>query len=143
MSGKEFFDTTAAADILSIYIPVIGAMKLLVGEIYHIYENADCNKELYLIMVDQIKEYTKSVSKLKGYKRFPHAIDVKNAFEQLRNDFDRCIDDSNAIDRKEEFQRVDKSLKEVKEGFNDKLVMTFSDKVDAGKRDLKKHDCFV
>ncbi|CAG8574134.1 4038_t:CDS:2, partial [Dentiscutata heterogama] len=154
---KEVFD--AAADILAVYIPVIGAVKQLVGEIYQIYENAECNKELCLIMVDrvkaaessmdrivrsvdknkedfreksyyraferfkniltQIKEYTKSVSKLKGYKKFLHATDVKNKFDQLRKDFDNCmadlhfaIDVATAID---ESERVDNALKEVDE----------------------------
>ncbi|RIB15464.1 hypothetical protein C2G38_1578499 [Gigaspora rosea] len=168
-AANEFFNATT--DILTIYIPVIGAVKLLVQEIYHIYENAECNKELCLIMVDrvkaaefsmekiirsiekkkedfrdksyylaferfknnltQIKEYTKSVSKLKGYKRFLHATDVKNKFDQLRNDFDRCmadlnfaVDVSSAIDREDESERVDKALKEVEESLkqlDDKL----------------------
>ncbi|KAF0485895.1 kinase-like protein [Gigaspora margarita] len=84
----------------------------------------------------QIKKYTKSVSKLKGYKRFLHSTDVKNKFDQLRDDFDRfmvdlnfVIDDSNAIDREEESQRVDKSLKEVKDSLkqlNDKLDEGFN-----------------
>ncbi|RIB15468.1 hypothetical protein C2G38_1578639 [Gigaspora rosea] len=121
MSRKELFGTTA--DILSVYIPVISAVKALVEEIYQIYENAECNKELCIVMVDRvklaeffmdrivrsiekkkvdfrdksyylafekfknnltnIKEYCKSVSKLKGYKRFLDATDVKNKFDQL------------------------------------------------------------
>ncbi|KAF0485901.1 kinase-like protein [Gigaspora margarita] len=186
MSGNKFFDTTA--DILSVYITVIGSVKLLVEEIYHIYENAECNKEFCLIMVDrvkteefsmekiirniekkkedfldksyylaferfinnltQIKEYIKSVSKLKGYNRFLHAIDVKNKFDQLRNDFDGCmadlnfvIDDSNEIDREEEYQRVDKSLKEVKdslEQLNDKLIEGFKQADDKLRDDFKQ-----
>ncbi|CAG8749747.1 9718_t:CDS:1, partial [Dentiscutata heterogama] len=131
MSAKEFFDT--AADILASYMPVIGTVKLIVGEIYQIYENAECNKELCLIMVDrvkaaeysmdrivrsveknkenfqkktyylaferfkniltQIKEYTKSVSKLKGYKKYFLATDIKKKFDQLTTDFDECMND--------------------------------------------------
>ncbi|CAG8853898.1 21150_t:CDS:1, partial [Gigaspora margarita] len=160
MSGKEFFD--AGADILTVYVPVISAVKVLVDEICKIYENAECNKELCAVMVDRvkaaefsmykivrsiekkkedfnkksyyyafekfknnlthIKEYCKNVSKLKGYKRFLLASDVKSRFEQLRDDFDRCMNDlnfaidvSSAIDRAKESQRVDASLKEVKE----------------------------
>ncbi|KAF0495991.1 kinase-like protein [Gigaspora margarita] len=78
----------------------------------------------------QIKEYCKSVSILKGYKSFSFETDVKNRFEQLRDDFNRCITDlnfvfevSNAFDKKES-QKIDKSLKEVKESLeqlDDKL----------------------
>ncbi|CAG8649923.1 28404_t:CDS:2 [Gigaspora margarita] len=82
----------------------------------------------------QIKEYCKSVSKLKGYKRFLHATDVKNKFDQLRDDFDRCmhdlsfaIDVYNIIDKEEESERVDKSLKEVKESLEQ-----LDDKLDEG-----------
>ncbi|KAF0537275.1 kinase-like protein [Gigaspora margarita] len=156
---KEFFD--AADDILTAYIPVIDAAKSYVEEIYQIYENAECNKELCAVMVgrvksaefsinkivkniekkgefnnksyylaferlknhlSRIKEYCKTVSRLKGYKRFLLATDVKNKFGQLRDDFDRCMTDlnfavdvSNAIDKEEETQRVDESLKEIKE----------------------------
>ncbi|KAF0345692.1 kinase-like protein [Gigaspora margarita] len=82
----------------------------------------------------EIKEYTKSVSKLKGYKRFLHATDVKNKFDQLRNDFDRCmadlnftVVDSSAIERKDESERIDKALKEVEESFKE-----VGDKLDDG-----------
>ncbi|RIB15465.1 hypothetical protein C2G38_2093129 [Gigaspora rosea] len=169
MSGKRKF--FYADNILAIYIPVIDAVKLLVQEIYQIYENAECNKQLCAVMVDRvkaaeyfigkivrsiekkkedfnkksyylaferfkniltnIKEYCKNVSKLKGYKRFLNAADVKNKFEQLRDDFDRCMNDlnfafdvSNAVDREEGSQRVDKSLEEIIESLqqlDDKL----------------------
>ncbi|CAG8744614.1 42086_t:CDS:2 [Gigaspora margarita] len=144
MSEKEFFDT--AADILSVYIPVIGAaaefsMEKLIRNIKKKKEDFR-DKSYYLTFerfknnLTQIKEYTKSVSKLKGYKRFLHSTDVKNKFDQLRDDFDRfmvdlnfVIDDSNAIDREEESQRVDKSLKEVKDSLkqlNDNLDEGFN-----------------
>ncbi|KAF0485891.1 kinase-like protein [Gigaspora margarita] len=188
MSGKEFFDV--AADILTVYIPVISAVKVLVDEICKIYENAECNKELCAVMVDrvkaaefsmykiirsekkkedfnkksyylaferfknnltQVKEYCKNVSKLKGYKRFLHATDVKSKFDQLRDEFDRCMADlnfayevSNAIDRKEESQRVDKSLKEVKESLeqlDDKLDESFKQLNDKLCENFKQNDC--
>ncbi|KAF0542503.1 kinase-like protein [Gigaspora margarita] len=179
MTEKEFFD--AAVDILTVYIPVINAVKILVGEIYQIYENAECNKELCLVMVDrvkaaeysiekivrsiekkkedfrdkscyyaferfknnltQIKEYCKSISKLKGYRRFIIGTNVKNRYEQLRDDFDRCIADlnlafyvSSAFD-KEESQKVDKSLKEVKESLEQ-----LDDKLDGGFKQADKLD---
>ncbi|CAG8526305.1 2594_t:CDS:1 [Dentiscutata heterogama] len=149
---------SVGTDIFATYMPVIGTVKLLVGEIYQIYENAECNRDLCLIMVDRvkaaecsmdkivrsienkkddfrnksyykaferfkntltkIKEYTKKVSKLKGYKRFLHATDVKNGFNQLRDEFDRCMSDLNfAIDVSSaiESERVNKSLEEVDE----------------------------
>ncbi|CAG8522577.1 1945_t:CDS:2, partial [Gigaspora margarita] len=96
MSGKEFFDT---ADVLSVYIPVIDAMAEFSME--KIIRNIEKEKEnfrdksYYLAFerfknnLTQIKEFTKSVSKLKGYKSFLHAIDVKNKFDQLRNDLDK------------------------------------------------------
>ncbi|CAG8503464.1 6258_t:CDS:2 [Gigaspora margarita] len=106
--------------------------------------------ERFINNLTQIKEYIKSVSKLKGYKRFLHAIDVKNKFDQLRNDFEGCmadlnfvIDDSNEIDREEESQRVDKSLKEVKESLeqlDDKLIEGFK-QADDKLRDEFKQSC--
>ncbi|KAF0537272.1 kinase-like protein [Gigaspora margarita] len=178
MSGKEFFD--AGADILTVYVPVISAVKALVGEIYQIYENAECNKVICAVMVGrvkaaefsmdkivrsiektkedfnkksyyyafekfknnltQIKEYCKNVSKLKGYKRFLHANNVKSRFEQLKNDFDRCMADLNFA-RAEE-SRVDASLKEVKESLeqlDDKLNEGFNqvdEKLDDGNKQV-------
>ncbi|CAG8771954.1 26143_t:CDS:10 [Gigaspora margarita] len=112
--------------------------------------NNDNRNYLRLAANNQNEKYTKSVSKLKGYKRFLHAIDVKNKFKQLRNDFDKCmtdlnfvIDDSNEIDREEESQRVDKSLKEVKESLeqlDDKLDEGFK-QADDKLRDDFKHAC--
>ncbi|CAG8771897.1 13661_t:CDS:2, partial [Ambispora leptoticha] len=73
----------------------------------------------------QIKEYTKSVSKLKGYKKFFQAKDIKKNFEQLTSEFDKCLIDlhfaldvSNEEVRKEESEKVDKALKEVEETLN-------------------------
>ncbi|CAG8673087.1 5847_t:CDS:2, partial [Dentiscutata heterogama] len=167
-----------AADILSLYFPIIGAVKFLVGEIYQIYENAECNKELCVIMVDrvktaecsmdkivrsietnkedfhkksyylafekfkniliQIRDFTKSVSKLKGYKKFLNATDVRNKYDHLTKEFDKCmeelhfaIDVSNAIDRKKEAERVDKALKEVEQ-----TLKNLGDKVDTIAEDV-------
>ncbi|KAF0537286.1 kinase-like protein [Gigaspora margarita] len=113
------------------------------------------NKKSYYLAFERfknnlshIKEYCKNVSKLKGYRRFLLATDVKSKFEQLRDDFDRCMADlnfaydvSNVIDRAEESQRVDTSLNEVKESLkqlDDKLDEGFKqvdDKLDEGVRD--------
>ncbi|CAG8631964.1 3718_t:CDS:2 [Dentiscutata heterogama] len=187
----ELFD--AATDLLAIYNPVIDLVRRLVKDIYQIYENAECNKELCLIMVNrveaakysidiiirstekkqedlrkksyflaferfkniltQIKEFTNSVSKLKGYKKFFQATDVKKKFEQLIDEFDKCrsdlhfaIDVSNDIDRKEESERVDKALKEVDETLKqlddkiDESVKHVGDKVDEVKVACKPID---
>ncbi|CAG8777823.1 9960_t:CDS:2 [Gigaspora margarita] len=88
--------------------------------------------ERYKNTLTHIKEYTKSISKLKGYKRYLQAIDVKKKFEQLTNDFDKCmgdlhfaIDVVNVDERREESKRVDKALKEV-----DETLQQIDDKLD-------------
>ncbi|RIB05371.1 hypothetical protein C2G38_600161 [Gigaspora rosea] len=142
--------------LYSHYIPLIGAVKLLVSEIYQIYENAECNKEICIIMVNRvkaaeysmdmtmndeegdflrksyeafkrfknilinIKDFTKDVSKLKGYKRFLNAKDVKIKYEKLIDEFENCMNDLNfvigaynAINREKDSQKVDKALDDV------------------------------
>ncbi|RIB18811.1 hypothetical protein C2G38_2141929 [Gigaspora rosea] len=167
-----------AANILSLYFPIIGAVKFVVCEIYQIYENAECNKELCVYMVDrvktaecsmdkivrsieknkedfhkksyylafekfkniliQIRDFTKSVSKLKGYKKFLNATDVKNKYDHLTKEFDKCmeelhfaIDVSNAMDRAKEAERVDKALEEVEQ-----MLLNLGDKADTIAEDV-------
>ncbi|CAG8768052.1 935_t:CDS:2 [Gigaspora margarita] len=43
------------AEIVSSYIPIVATIKILVEEIYKIYSNVECNKELCLIMMDRVK----------------------------------------------------------------------------------------
>ncbi|CAG8667644.1 38742_t:CDS:2 [Gigaspora margarita] len=110
----------------------------------------DLSKKSYFLAFERfknvlakIKEFTSSVSKLKGYKKFFQATDVKKKFEQLIDEFDKCksdlhfaIDVSNGVDRKEESERVDKALKEVDETLKqlddkiDESVKQVGDKVD-------------
>ncbi|CAG8642492.1 11135_t:CDS:2 [Gigaspora margarita] len=180
-SDKEdptFSNPTAAAsiattafntitDVVALYMPLIGAVKLIVGEIYTIYENAECNKEICLIMTNRVKaaecsmdmiirnihvddaegdfrkrsyyiafkrfeailikirDFTKGVSKLKGFKRFTNAKEVKSKYEKLTNEFDDCmrdlhfaIDAYNAVNREKDAKKVDKALKDVSQLLN-------------------------
>ncbi|KAF0547908.1 kinase-like protein [Gigaspora margarita] len=87
--AKEIMVNTAT--LLALYTPVIGTVKLVVGKIYQIYENVECNKELCLVFVTRIK------------------------LVECVADLNFAIDVSKTIDREEETQRVDKSLEEVRE----------------------------
>ncbi|CAG8587299.1 13162_t:CDS:2 [Gigaspora margarita] len=86
----------------------------------------------------QIRDFTKSVSKLKGYKKFLNATDVKNKYDHLTKEFDKCmeelhfaIDVSNAMDRELEAERVDKALEEVEQ-----MLANLGDKVDTIAEDV-------
>ncbi|RIB09874.1 kinase-like domain-containing protein [Gigaspora rosea] len=141
-------------DIVNIYIPLIGDVKLLVGEIYQIYENAECNKEICKIMTNRvktaessidlivrnmndeggdfrkksyysafkrfenilikIKDFTKDVSKLKGFKSFLSAKEkLIDEFENCMNDLNFAIGAYNAVNREKDSQKVDKALEDV------------------------------
>ncbi|RIB15757.1 kinase-like domain-containing protein [Gigaspora rosea] len=79
------------------------------------------------IMIN-IKEYTEKVSKLKGYKVYLNARDVKNKYEKLTQEYDMCMNDlhfainvANKAARDEDSRKVDKSLKDIENTLNNKL----------------------
>ncbi|CAG8838635.1 16154_t:CDS:1 [Gigaspora margarita] len=43
------------AEIMSSFVPIVATIKILVEDIYKIYLNVECNKELCLIMMDRVK----------------------------------------------------------------------------------------
>ncbi|KAF0409385.1 kinase-like protein [Gigaspora margarita] len=46
---------TTVAEIVALYVPLVGSVNLIAREINHIYENAECNKEICLIMTNRVK----------------------------------------------------------------------------------------
>ncbi|RIB15742.1 kinase-like domain-containing protein [Gigaspora rosea] len=151
----------ATAEILTLAFPIVGpiinAINKIAKEIYQIYENAECNKEICQIITNRVKaaqyaiekignlgdeeekgyylafkrfenvltnvkEFTKRVSKIKGYKRYFDANEVKSKYEKLTEEYDACMKDLHlAIDianknaRDKESQIVNKSLEEIEE----------------------------
>ncbi|CAG8807690.1 29039_t:CDS:2 [Gigaspora margarita] len=79
MSEKEFFD--AAADILSVYIPCHQRTKAAEYSIDKIIRNIERKK--------------KDIRDKSCYRRLVQTTDVKNKFEQLRDDFEKCMADLN------------------------------------------------
>ncbi|CAG8800185.1 19135_t:CDS:2 [Gigaspora margarita] len=79
-------------EIIGSYIPLIHSVTYLVTEIYQLYENAECNKEIsfkkFEICLNKIKHFTDKVSKLKDYKKFFNATKVKNEYEKLTAEYD-------------------------------------------------------
>ncbi|CAG8716478.1 1296_t:CDS:2 [Gigaspora margarita] len=90
-------------------------------------EEGDFRKKSYYLafkrfenILINIKDFTKDVSKLKGYKRFLNAKDVKIKYEKLVDEFENCMNDLNfaigaynAINREKDSQKVDKALEDV------------------------------
>ncbi|CAG8644075.1 9154_t:CDS:2 [Gigaspora margarita] len=79
------------------------------------------------IMIN-VKEYTEKVSKLKGYKVYLNAREVKNKYEKLTQEYDMCMKDlhfaiavANKAARDEDSRKVDKSLKDIENTLNSKL----------------------
>ncbi|CAG8827685.1 41088_t:CDS:2 [Gigaspora margarita] len=102
------------AKIISSYVPIVATIKILVEEIYKIYVNVEYNKELCLIMMDQVKTaefaleqmmlrskeneeyfYEKEYSLL--LKKFINILkDIKNfvekqTYKKLTQEFDTCM----------------------------------------------------
>ncbi|KAF0501093.1 kinase-like protein [Gigaspora margarita] len=67
----------------------------------------------------KVKDFTKSVSTIRDFKRFINVNDVKNVkvrYGNLTKEFDECMHDLQffvVVDSEEEIQKVDKELKEV------------------------------
>ncbi|CAG8806327.1 18280_t:CDS:2 [Gigaspora margarita] len=72
----------------------------------------------FKIIISKIKEYVKNISTLSGYKKYINAKEVKNKFEKLINEYNKCIENLQftrftlkAVD----IEKVEKDLKEVEE----------------------------
>ncbi|CAG8690275.1 10112_t:CDS:1, partial [Scutellospora calospora] len=53
--GNKFVNTiSTSAEAIGSYLPFLNALNALVKEINQIYENAECNKEICLIMTDRV-----------------------------------------------------------------------------------------
>ncbi|CAG8772331.1 23271_t:CDS:2 [Gigaspora margarita] len=176
-SNVALSSVSSAVDIVAIYIPIITAVKSLVKEIYQIYEDAEFNSEICLIMKNRvikaecsvdsiikdsnnekklreqsyylafksfenvlikIRDFVRNVSKLKGYKKYLNATEVKNKYMQLTEEFDTCmadlhfaIDVANKSEREEEAKKVDKALDNVEKNLEklDDKVTSVDDKV--------------
>ncbi|CAG8844482.1 36222_t:CDS:2, partial [Gigaspora margarita] len=69
-----------------------------------------------------VRDYTKKILKLKGYKKYLNATEVKNKYENLTKEYDRCmkelhfaIDMANKDARDEEGRKVEESLNDIEE----------------------------
>ncbi|CAG8476139.1 7192_t:CDS:2 [Dentiscutata heterogama] len=99
-------------------------------------------KRLESVLI-KIKEFSEKVSKLKGYKQFTDAKEVKSKYEQLTEEYDTCIRDlllhsayyiANNDTKIEESQKVDKDLEETEKvptlkDFDDKLDVLLAQKI--------------
>ncbi|KAF0541495.1 kinase-like protein [Gigaspora margarita] len=158
MSSVATAALNCAVDIAAAYFPIVASVKILVKEIQQIYEDAEFNSEICLIMknrvvkaecsvdlikdtdnedqlseksyflafksfenvLTRIRDFVKNVSKLKGYKKYFNATEVKNKYLQLTDEFDKCmvdlhfaIDLANKNEREEEAKKVDRALENV------------------------------
>ncbi|CAG8687986.1 3529_t:CDS:2, partial [Dentiscutata heterogama] len=54
LSGAAAHAVLTAAEIAGLYVPFINMVKILIDEVKKIYEDAECNKEICLIMVNRV-----------------------------------------------------------------------------------------
>ncbi|CAG8728880.1 12838_t:CDS:2, partial [Dentiscutata heterogama] len=84
-------------------------------------------KRFEIILIN-IKDYTEKISKLKGYKIYLNAREVKHKYERLTQEYDMCMKDlhfaiavANKAARDEDARKVDKALKDIENTLNSKL----------------------
>ncbi|KAF0541341.1 kinase-like protein [Gigaspora margarita] len=179
---KETFMT--GANVLSNFVPLVGAVRDLIEQIYQICEDAECNKEICSIMtrrieiaefaveklmrkrdkekylsqlkyflsfkkfenlLKNIKEFTCKVSKLKGFRKYLNAMEVKKVYETLTREYYECMNELqfaiaivSEIDRNMENQKVNKALQDVEDTLNkvDSEVTNANDKLDVLVQDI-------
>ncbi|CAG8824051.1 9218_t:CDS:2, partial [Gigaspora margarita] len=105
MNTPENFKSaiTTVAEIVALYVPLVGstaeyAIETMMRNIEDNEENIR-KKEYYLAfqsfinVLQKVKDYTENVAKLKGYKKFLNANDVRTRYEKLTDEYNKCMND--------------------------------------------------